>query len=293
VAIIDSKAPFAGANEFNLAPVVGKVTLKVCDIADKEVAPLVEGADYIFNLAGALNHTESMRNPLSDLHANCAAHVSFLELLRKSAPSARVLYAGTRGQYGAPKYLPVDESHPMRSTDANGINKIAGEAYHLLYAKHYDLHACSIRLSNTYGPRHVMTNPGQGVLNWFIRKNLDGEPIELFGGGGQKRDIHFVDDVVDAMLLALASPHTKGEAYNLGGEAMSLKAFAEAVVRLAGKGRVQVRAYPPSFKAVEIGDYQADYSKAEKTFGWKPATPLEEGLNRTLRYYEQYRSYYW
>jgi UDP-glucose 4-epimerase len=294
VTVLDNELADCGANPFNLDPISAQVRITRGDIADRAVArPLLLEKDFIFNLAGNVSHTDSMRDPLKDLHANCLAHVHFLETCREAAPEARILYAGTRGEYGSPAQLPVDESTVLNPIDVNGINKISGEAYHLMYARHYGLRATSLRLSNTYGPRHQMKHHRQGVLNWFVRRTIDGDPIFIYGDGTQVRDTHYVDDVAEAMLLALASEKTAGQVYNLGGYPLSLRAVAELLVRLNGSGKTELKPYPADAKAVEIGSYVADYSKINRELGWSPATAPETGFRKTLEFYREYRSKYW
>jgi UDP-glucose 4-epimerase len=294
VTIIDSELPDSGSNRFNIEPVAHSIESIIGDIGNADlIGELVRHKDLIFNLAGTLSHTDSMRHPHRDLYANCSAHVTLLEACRSRNTTTKILYTGTRGQYGNPQTMPVNETHPLASSDVNGINKTAGEAYHLLYAKHYGMHCCSLRLSNTFGPRHQMKHHRQGVLNWFVRRVLDGEPIFLFGDGSQVRDIHYVDDVVEAMILTLASNNTSGNVYNLGGTPISLKEVAELLTELHGSGSIEYRPYPSDFKWVEVGDFISDYSKIQQAIGWKPTTPPREGFLKTLSYYQQHRSKYW
>jgi nucleoside-diphosphate-sugar epimerase len=294
VTLLDSELAETGANHFNIEPCRQEMRLVIGDVGDAPlIRDLVKDKDFIFNLAGTLSHTDSMKYPLRDLHANCSAHVVLLEACRELNPSARILFAGTRGQYGAPQTTPVNELHPLSAADANGINKTAGEAYHLLYSRHYGLHACSLRLSNTYGPRHQMKHHRQGVLNWFVRRILDGDPILLFGDGSQIRDVHYVDDVVDAILMTLISDNSKGQAYNLGGTPMSLKQVAELLLKLNPSGKIEFKPYPNEFKGVEVGDFIADYSKIRDNIGWQPQTRPEAGFEKTLQYYQENRAHYW
>ncbi|MGK5082319.1 NAD-dependent epimerase/dehydratase family protein [Bdellovibrionota bacterium FG-1] len=294
VTILDCKLPESGANDFNVEPVHEQVRVVLADVGDRSVTDsLVVGKDLIFNLAGTLSHTDSMRDPYQDLHCNCIGHIRLLDSVRTHAPQARILYAATRAQYGRPQYNPVDEKHPMISADANGINKAAGEAYHFLYGHAYGLFTTSLRITNTYGPRHQMRHHRQGVLNWFVRRVLDGDPILVYGDGMQIRDMNHVDDVVAAMLVTLACDRSRGEAFNLGGNQVRLKELAELLVRLNGSGKVEIIPYPKDSKEVEIGDYIADTSKIEKLIGWKAKVPVAEGFAQTLEYYRQNRGEYW
>lgn len=294
VTVIDCELPESGANPFNVSEGPASLEITTGDIGDATlIRRLVAGKSFIFNLAGTLSHTDSMRQPLRDLYSNCSAHVVLLEACRETNPAARILFTGTRGQYGNPQKTPVDEAHPLVSADVNGINKSAGEAYHLLYARHYGMHACSLRLSNTYGPRHQMRHHRQGVLNWFVRRVLDGDPILLFGDGKQVRDVHYVDDVVEAMLMTLASDKSKGEIYNLGGTPLSLRQVADLLIELNQGGQIEFKSFPPEFKWVEVGDFIADYSKIRDSIGWQPRVQPREGFEKTLRFYRQNRPQYW
>lgn len=254
---------------------------------------LVQGQDCIFNLAGTLSHIDSMKDPFTDLEINCVAQLSILESCRRYNPQVKILFAGTRGQYGKVDYLPADEKHPMHPTDVNGINNIAGEWYHILYNNIYGIRACSLRLTNTFGPRHQMKHPRQGIINWFIRQIIDGTKIEIYGDGKQIRDTNYVDDVAEAMLLAMGSEETNGEVYNLGGFPINLKDIVEKIIKIYGNGEYELIPFPPESKKIEIGDYIADYSKFKKTVGWVPKIDINEGLKRTFEYYEKYKQYYW
>jgi UDP-glucose 4-epimerase len=234
-----------------------------------------------------------MRDPFTDLEINCVSQLRILEACRENNPTVKIVFAGTRGQYGRARYLPVDEKHPLHPTDVNGINNNAGENYHLLYNEVYGIRACSLRLTNTFGPRHQMKHPRQGVLNWFIRQAIDEQKIKIYGAGSQIRDTNYVDDVVDALLLAMMTDATNGEAYNLGGEPISLVQFVEALLEVSGAGDYELVEFPGELKAIEIGDYIASYEKFKNLTGWQPTVPLKKGLDLTLEYYRNVRSHYW
>jgi UDP-glucose 4-epimerase len=294
VTIVDSLIPEYGGNPFNINGLEGRVRVNISDVRDRySMNYLVQGKDYLFNLAGTLSHVDSMRNPFTDLEINCVAQLSILESCRLHNPRVKIVFAGTRGQYGKAQYLPVDERHPLVPIDVNGINNLAGEQYHILYHAAYGIAATSLRLTNTFGPRHQMKHPRQGIINWFIRQLLDGERIRLFGQGSQVRDTNYVDDVVDALLLAMASPVIHGQVYNLGGTPISLKDFVEMMIRIHGHGEYEQVPFPDDYKAVEVGDYVADYRKFQQATGWKPRVSLEDGVRRTFDYYIKHRDQYW
>jgi UDP-glucose 4-epimerase len=295
VTVLDNQEPKYGANPFNLAGVLDRVELlKLDQVDEKALHPIVGRFETIFNLAGQVNHLDSMEDPYADLRTNITAHVALLEACRKCNRSAKILYAGTRGQYGRPGSVPVDEAAPIAPVDANGVSKHAGEMYHFLYARSYGLRVCSLRLTNTYGPRHTMRTARQGVFAWFIRQALDGEEIRLYGDGRQLRDFNHVDDVVAAFLRAMASDEANGLVFNLGSRTpVSIARMAGLIVAAAGNGTIKEVPYPESLKSLEIGDYWGDHGKIRRRLGWEPRVFLEEGVAQTVAFYTRFRDRYW
>lgn len=294
VVVVDALIPGYGGNRFNIHPHASRIKVVIADIrSEKQMDKLVSGHKIIFNLAGTLSHVDSMSDPMTDLEINCRAQLSLLESVRKYNPEARIIYAGTRNQYGKAQYLPVDENHPQEPTDINGINSIAAEKYHLMYFKVYGINAISLRMTNTYGPRHQMRHPRQGILNYFIRQIMDGETVKLFGNGKQIRDINYIDDVCEALYLAGKSNTGWGEAYNLGGIPVSLKDFVNQAIEIYGRGKVVEVSFPADRQKIEIGDYIASWKKIRRAFRWQPKVSLEEGIRQSFDYYSRYKKYYW
>ena len=293
VLAVDSLLPDYGGNLFNLAGYEDKVKINIADVRGHGMGYLVRGQDVLFNLAGQVSHIDSMTDPFTDLEINCRSQLWILEAVRKNNPDVRIVYAGTRQVYGKPVRLPVDESHPLNPTDVNGINKISGELYHLVYHSVYGIRACSLRLTNTYGPRQLVRHARQGFIAWFIRQAVLGEEIQVFGDGSQKRDFDYVDDVVDAFLRAGASEAAAGQVFNLGGQgAVSLLELARMLIEISGRGSYALAPFPPDRKLIDIGDFQADASKVRKALGWRPGVPLREGLEKTVAYYRQHMEHY-
>jgi UDP-glucose 4-epimerase len=295
VTLVDSLIPEFGGNLFNLDGIRDDVTLNITDVRDPyAMSYLVRNQDYLFNLAGQTSHQDSMTDPITDLNINAAAQLSILEACRKHNPSIKIIFASTRQIYGKPDYLPVDELHPVRPVDINGINKCAGEQYHLLYNAVYGMKSCVLRLTNTYGPGMRVKDTRQTFLGIWIRLLLEGKPILVFGDGSQLRDFNYIDDVVDALIICALRDEAYGRPFNLGGpERISLKALAELLVESADRGTYEVVPFPPERKAIDIGDYYGDYSLLTKQVGWRPRTPLAAGLAATLRYYAKHRAHYW
>ena len=295
VAIMDSLIPAYGGNPFNVDDIRDRIEIHFSDVRDRHsIKALVQGVDYVFNLAGQTSHLDSMTDPFTDLDINAAAQLSILEACREGNPGAKVVFASTRQIYGRPDYLPVDESHPIRPVDVNGINKAAGESYHLLYNSVYGIAACALRLTNTYGPGMRVKDARQTFLGIWIKQVLTGEPIKVFGDGLQKRDFTYVDDCVDALLLAAANPAANGHIYNLGSsEVISLGALAELLIDVAGQGAFELVPFPPDRKQIDIGDYYGSADLIAADLGWAPSVDLREGLSRTLDYYRAHSEKYW
>ena len=293
VLAVDSLLPDYGGNLFNLAGYEDRVRINIADVRGHAMSYLVRDQDVLFNLAGQVSHIDSMTDPFTDLEINCRSQLWILEAVRKNNPEVRIVYAGTRQVYGKPQRLPVDETHLLNPIDVNGINKISGEFYHLVYHSVYGIRASSLRLTNTYGPRQLIRHNRQGFIGWFIRQAVLGETIQLFGDGTQKRDFDYVDDAVDAFLRAGAMDAADGEVFNLGGEApVSLLDLAKTLIEIAGYGAYVLSPFPHERKRIDIGDFYADTTKIRRTLGWAPKMPLRQGLERTIDYYRQHRDRY-
>jgi UDP-glucose 4-epimerase len=295
VTLVDSLIPQYGGNQHNVVDLRHKVTVNVCDVRDRfALEYLLQDQDYLFNLAGQTSHLDSMTDPQVDLDINASAQLSILEACRRVNPGVRVVFASTRQLYGRPDYLPVDEKHPIRPVDVNGINKFAGEGYHLLYSTVYGVRASVLRLTNTYGPGMRVKDARQTFLGIWIRQLLEGSTIRVFGEGTQLRDFNYVDDCVDALLRAAASDTAIGKVYNLGSpEIISLKDLAMLVSRLRDGGRFELVPFPPDRKAIDIGDYYGDFSLIQKDLGWSPQIDLSTGLARSIEYFDRNRQHYW
>ncbi len=293
VTLVDSLIPEYGGNLQNIMGIEDKVRVNVSDVRDEHsMHYLVQKQDYLFNLAGQTSHLDSMQDPYTDLDINGRAQLSILESCRKHNPGIKIVFASTRQIYGKPDYLPVDEKHLLRPVDVNGINKMSGEWYHILYNNVYGVKACALRLTNTYGPGMRVKDARQTFLGVWIKQLVEGKPFEVWDGD-QLRDLTYVDDAVDAFLLAASDNGADGQVFNLGGDCVvSLKQLAELLVDVNGGGRFEVKTFPAERKRIDIGDYYSDYSKIRSTLGWVPKVSLREGLSRTLNYYREHLDRY-
>lgn len=295
VTLVDSLIPQYGGNPFNINDFRDKVTVNICDVRDPfAIAYLLKDQDYLFNLAGQTSHMDSMTDPQTDLDINANAQLSILEACRKVNPEIKIMFASTRQLYGKPEYLPVDEKHPINPVDVNGINKLAGEWYHLLYNNVYGIRACALRLTNTYGPGMRVKDARQTFLGIWVRSVIEGKSIQVFGDGLQLRDFNYVDDVVDALLLAAVSDSANGEIYNLGShEVVNLNELASMMVELRPSSTFKIVPFPQERKAIDIGDYYSDFNKIKSELGWQPKIGLKQGLEKSLKYYEAHHKHYW
>lgn len=293
VTLIDSLIPEYGGNLFNVNDIKDKVLINISDVRDEHsMKYLIQNQDYLFNLAGQTSHMDSMEYPEIDLEINCRAQLSILEACRKYNPNIRIVFASTRQIYGKPDYLPVDEKHPVRPVDVNGINKLAGEWYHLLYNNVYGIKSSVLRLTNTIGPRMRIKDARQTFVGIWIRNFIEGSPFDVWGGT-QLRDFTYVDDCVEALLLCTSNDNAIGKVYNLGGaEVISLKELADIVVASGGSCNYRIREFPDERKKIDIGDYYSDYSLIEKSLDWKPKIKISEAIIRTVEYYKKYLNYY-
>ena len=294
VLLVDSLISDYGGNLFNVDGVEDRLRVNIADIRQQSTMNyLVRDRDVIFNLAGQVSHIDSMREPYTDLEVNCRSQLTILEACRNHNPTVKVVFAGTRQVYGRPDSLPVTEAHLVRPTDVNGINKAAGENYHLVYNNVFGVRACSLRLTNVYGPRQLIKHDRQGFIGWFIRSAIEGKTIQIYGDGSQLRDLVFVDDAADAFLRAGALDACNGEVFNVGGtQPISLRDLATELVAIAASGRVEFVGWPSDKKAIDIGSFYADSSKFTRATGWTPSVQLSDGLRRTVDFYRQHLSRY-
>lgn len=290
VLLVDSLIPDYGGNLFNIDGIADRVRVNIADIRQQSTMNhLVKDRDIIFNLAGQVSHIDSMKDPYADLEINCRSQLTILEACRYNNPAVKVVFAGTRQVYGRPQSLPVTEAHLVRPTDVNGINKAAGEYYHLVYNNVFGVRACSLRLTNVYGPRQLIRHNRQGFIGWFIRLAIEGKTIQIYGDGSQRRDFVFVDDAADAFLRAGASDACNGEVFNVGGDhPITHRDLTAMLLNIAGSGCVEYIEWPKEKKVIDIGDFYADSTKFLRSTGWNPTVTLADGLQRAVTFYRQH-----
>ncbi len=294
VTVVDSLIPEYGGNFRNLYDLQDQVTINLSDVRDPfSINELIKDQNYLFNLAGQTSHLDSMENPFTDLDINAKAQLSILEACRKNNPDIRIVFASTRQIYGKPQYLPVDEKHALHPADVNGVNKIAGESYHILYNEVYGIPSSVLRLTNTYGPRMRIKDARQTFLGIWIRNLLEGKPIQIFGDGKQRRDYNFVEDVIDALLIGATRTEAVGKVYNLGSpDPLSLEDTAKVMCKLTHGSAYEFVSFPKDRQAIDVGDFICDYSSFASSFGWEPRVSFEDGMLRSFEYFKEEIEHY-
>jgi UDP-glucose 4-epimerase len=295
VSILDAMLPMYGGNRFNLQGILDQVQFIQGDIRDFELMRrVVPGYDYIFSLAGQVSYVDSNTDPLLDLDINCKGHLQVLEACRRENLQARLLFASSRFVYGRVEYNPVDENHPFNCLSVYGIHKLAGEKYYRFYHEAYGLKTMSVRIANPYGPRQQMKHSKYGIVNWFVRLALEGQPLTVFGDGQQRRDYIFNEDLAEGCMALIGSPGTEGQVYNLGtGTGAPFIEMARLVAATVPGTEVRQVEWPQDRYFVETGDYLSDITRITTATGWRPKTTLQQGIERTVAYYQKCRHEYW
>ncbi len=295
VTLVDAMIPEYGGNPFNIEPVKDKVTINYGNICDAHAMNwLVRDQDYVFHLAGQVSHVKSLHDPFTDIEYNIKGTATLAEAMRTHNPKAKLVFTGTRGQYGSVAKLPAAEDTPVNPKGIYEITNLAAEQIIKAYHRSHNLQAVLLRLTNIYGPRGQMKHSQFGVVNWFVRLAIDGKTLPIFGDGKILRDFVYVDDCVDAILMAAAKPEAVGEIFNVGTDKPSdFLTLAKIITSQTGKGRWEFAPFSEERKAQEPGDFYSDISKIRSIVGWEPKTNLEDGIRQTITYYQQHQSRYW
>jgi UDP-glucose 4-epimerase len=292
VVVVDNLLPESGGNLYNIASVQDRVSINIVDMGDQAaMRRLIEGVDYLFNLAGQVSHKAAMQDPFLDLEINARAQLALLELCRQHNPAVKIVFTSTRHIYGKASSLPVDEQHCLRPLDLNGVNKLAGESYHSIYHSAYGLRTSILRLTSTYGGGMRIKDARQTFLGIWVRLLLEGKPFEVWGGD-QLRDYTYIDDAVEALLAAAANPAAEGKIFNVSGCRLRLTDLAQLLIETYGSGAYTVRAFPGEQKSADLGDFYSDDRLIRSVLDWQPQVALQNGLAQTIAFYQQHLGHY-
>lgn len=295
VTLMDAMIPDYGGNFFNIESIKSRINVNISDIRDENsMSHLVKGKDYIFHLAGQCSHIMSLTNPFPDIDINIKGTAILMECCKKYNTDARVIYTGTRGQYGHSTILPVNEEAPTNPKGIYEISNLTAEKIIKVYSDNFNIRSVLLRLTNVYGPRAQMKHHHYGVANWFIRQAINGETIKIFGNGQLKRDFLYVDDAVDAILQSALTDKVVGEVFNVGHDKpCNFLELAKLIIKIAKSGNWEFAPFTPERAAQEPGDFYSDITKIKKIVGWEPKTSLQEGIKKTVHYYRKHKRHYW
>jgi len=295
VTLLDAFIKPFGANYFNIAPIKNKVKINISDIRDKEsIKQLVRDKDIIFNLAGQISHNDSINDPFLDAEINYLGHLNVVEAVKNYAPNARILFSGSRLQFGEVQRIPVSEEHPLRPKTPYALNKEAAENLYMFYNRVHNISTVVFRIANPYGPRAQMQHSKYCIINWFLRLAMEDKTIKIFGEGNQIRDYIYVDDLAEAFILAGTDDRVSGEIFNIGsGVGTKFRDMAALIIKVVKKGKIESVPWPKEYLNIETGDYITNISKIKAMLNWTPRTNLEKGIELTFSYYNKNKKYYW
>jgi len=295
VTILDAMLPLYGGNKFNLEEIKDDIVFIEGDVRDFElIQKTVVGKEVIFDLAAQVSYKDSITQPFVDLDINCRGHLNVLEACRLHNREVKIIFPSSRFVYGSIEYNPVDERHPFNCLSIYGIHKLTAEKYLIFYHRYYGIPTIIFRIANPFGPRQQMKHNRYGILNWFIKLALEGKELTIYGEGEQIRDYIYVTDVAEAMLMAAADNSLKHDVFNVGmGIGTPFREMVRKVASFLPNAKEVHLEWPKDSAFVETGDYITDISKISRRLGWKPQVSLEEGIERTISYYQKYKDKYW
>ena len=295
VTLVDAMIPGYGGNLFNIEPIKDQVTINFSDIRDQNtINYLVRDQDFVFHLARQVDHVLSLSDPFPDIDINIRGTAVVMEACKHHNPDAKVIFTGTRGQYGEAVSLPVDENAPTNPKGLHEISSLTAEKIIHMYYNVHHIRSVLLRITNVYGARAQMQHPRYGVVNWFVRTVIDDGTIKVFGDGSILRDFLSIDDCIDAILQCASVDATWGEIFNVAtGKPVNFVDLADTLVQVANSGRWEFAPFSPERAAQEPGDFFADINKIKQIVGWEPTTCLDDGLRQTVEYFRKYKQHYW
>jgi UDP-glucose 4-epimerase len=287
VTIYDSLDPKSGGNLFNISKIENAVEIILNDIRNFEgISACIRNQDILFNCAAYTSHPNSMKDPLLDIEVNCKGVINLLEAARRFNPELKIVHIGTSTQIGRMQFTPVDERHPEFPMDIYSANKTASEKYILIYGSAYQMKTTVVRLANVFGPRSNIKTPEFGFMNYFIGLALQDKELTVFGAGSQLRNVCYVEDCVEALILASQSEESNGQVFfAVANRQYSVMEIAQAIVEHIG-GRVRFVEWPKDREVIDIGDAVISNAKIKAILGWNARYDLATGLAKTREYFQ-------
>lgn len=293
VTVYDCLDPKSGGNMYNVHDIQDDLHIILNDIRNFEgISACIMNKDILFNCAAYTSHPNSMKEPLIDIEVNCKGTINLLEAARRFNPALTFIHIGTSTQIGRMQCNPVDENHPEFPVDIYSANKTASEKYVLVYGRAYKMHTTVVRLANVFGPRSNIRTPDFGFMNYFIGLALQGKELTVFGRGAQLRNISYVEDCVNALILASQSDQDTGQVFfAVSDRQYTVTEIAQAITQVMG-GTVRFVEWPREREAIEIGDAVISNAKIRSVLNWSPRYNLESGLEKTRDYFRSCLQYY-
>lgn len=287
VTIYDCLDPRSGGHMYNLHDIERSMDIVLNDIRNFEgISACIRGQDMLFNCAAYTSHPNSMKEPIIDIDVNCKGVINLLEAARRFNPDVKIVHVGTSTQIGRMQYNPVDERHPEFPVDIYSANKSVSEKYVLIYGQAYQMRTTVVRLANVFGPRSNIKSPDFGFMNYFIGLALRGKNITVFGEGTQLRNISYVEDCVDALIMAGQSERSNSQVFfAVADKQYTISEIASEITQLIG-GQVSFVEWPKDREVIEIGDAVISNQKIKDVLGWFPRVDLQSGLVKTRDYFK-------
>jgi nucleoside-diphosphate-sugar epimerase len=273
----------SAGKEDHLAEVRNKITFIKGSITDIEmVRKAIFEAEFVIHLAARTSVPRSMKDPIETNRINIDGTLNVLVAAR-DAKVKRIVFAASSSAYGETPTLPKTENMPPMPISPYGVTKYVGELYAQTFGRCYGLENVCLRYFNIFGPRQDPGSPYSGVMAKFCTAFLEETEPVIFGDGTQSRDFTYVDNAVQANLLACEAPNVSGKVFNVGtGNRISLNDIVESLGKISGK-RLAPRYDPP--RDGDIRDSQADITLAREYLGYEPQVQFDEGLDRTFEWY--------
>ena len=282
VLVVDSLDENLHSSEDNLADIWDHIEFTKGDIRDRQlVRELVKGQDVVFNCAAQTSHTLSLSDPVYDAEVNCLGNLNVLEAVRHQNPNAVVVFPSTSTVIGRALTDTIDENHLERPLDIYSAHKSAAEKHYHIYSASHSLKTVVLRFANLYGP-YGKPYPEFGFLNYFLHLAETGQDITVYGTGGQKRNVMYVEDAADIMYSSATDQRLYGGLYFATHEEhYTVSEIAQEIVRVFQRGQVISTEWPEERKRIEVDSVTFSSAQLRGLTGWSPRFTFEEGLTKT------------
>ncbi len=286
VKIIDGLLSRTGANIENIRPIIRDVQFYNEKVEDLEnLTDLMAASDLIVDSMGLTSHRFGMKHPLLDLRLNLISHIYVINALTE-LPAKKVIYLGSRAQYGKGRESVIDENSPQEPVDTQGTFKAAAENLYRIYAKAHGFKAISLRVTNCFGENQKTEGQDIGLVGMFIRDILAGKPVEVFGDSQREKNIIYVKDLAKIVAHISEVDVETFEVFNVAGIELSIERLLDSIIGIVGKGEIKVREFPDNIKNIDVGEAKYDDRRLKAQIGRLDFTNLNVALEKTITYFK-------